>query len=109
GFGKGRPDGDRLSIAAHGLLETSETGQGECQVLVRVGGALVDFDGAAKAALRIRELALLQPQLTHTAQRAEMAIVPQQHRLIELFGLAKTAVIVQQDRLLEDLERVAKM
>src|SRR5262249_50707372 len=103
GFGKGWPESDRFFITAHGFVKTLETSQGESEKLVRIGGALVDFDGTAKAALRIREPALLQPQLAHTAQRAEMAIVPQQHRLIELFGLAKTTVIVQQNRLLEDL------
>ena len=95
GFSKGRPDRDRFSIAADRLLKTLEPGQGEPEELVRVGGALVDLDGAAEEALCILEPPLLQPQQAQTAQRIEMTIVSHQDHLIELLGLAEAAAIVQ--------------
>ena len=103
GFGKFWTDRNRFGITANRFLQASKAGQRRSEQLVDFGGTLVHLDGAAYQALGFRKPLLLQPYQTEAAKRLEMAIVPQQHYLIELFGVRQTAAVMQGNRALEKL------
>src|ERR1700722_15961620 len=103
GFGKSRPQCNRFFIAAHGLIETIESGESKTEILMRFRGSLVGFHGAAEKAFCLGEPALLQMQEAEPAERAEVSFICEQHDTEELFGFNEAPLIVQDDRPLEAL------
>ncbi len=101
GLGKPRIEGERMLIALDRLGMPPQSGERDAQMMMRIGGAPVGLDGAAKHLGSIAEPALLHPDEAEPIERIEVAIVGEEDFLIALLGLGELALIVQDRRLVE--------
>src|SRR6266516_2938648 len=97
-FGNARLERERLFVVPDGLFRASETRQGTGERMVRVGGIPVEVDRAAKQTDRLVESTLLQPNDAQAKQGIEMVPVGLEHDRIQLLGLPKAPLVMEQDR-----------
>ena len=88
GAGVARPQLQRFSIMRNRVVEASETGQRDGEMMLRVRRPLVGLDRAAKQPFRLGEAILLQPKDPQTINGIEMTVVASENLGIKLFGLA---------------------
>src|ERR1700730_5990290 len=90
------------------LLRSIEACQRDCEMKMRLGGLLVDFDSAPEQPFGIGEIGLLQSNHAQAVHRTEVPIIGFQDQLVKLRRLPKSPLVVKRDRSRKHLQRQSR-